>query len=109
MGLDAGPLPAADRDCAVRATAIRRAVEAAAADAGCPGPELPRKGKDGHAFVTDGGHWLIDAPLQRIPDPAALAARLCTVPGVMEHGLFIGIAHALFLPARRGCALSERL
>jgi ribose 5-phosphate isomerase A len=91
------------------ATAIRRAVEAAAADAGCPGPALPRKGKDGHAFVTDGGHWLIDAQLQRIPDPAALAARLCTVPGVMEHGLFIGIAHAAILAGPEGVRLVERL
>jgi len=90
------------------ATAIRRAVEAAAADAGCPGPALPRKAKDGHAFVTDGGHWLIDAHLQRIPDPAALAARLCTVPGVMEHGLFIGIARTAILAGPEGVRLVER-
>jgi NAD(P)-dependent dehydrogenase (short-subunit alcohol dehydrogenase family) len=37
----------------------RRAVEAAAAAAGCPGPTALRQGKDGHAFVTDGGtgYW----------------------------------------------------
>src|SRR5258707_1769284 len=35
--------------------ATRRAVEAACAAAGFPGPALLRRGKDGHAFVTDGG------------------------------------------------------
>ena len=49
--------------------ATRRAVEAAAAAAGCPGPTALRRGKDGHAFVTDGGHWILDAALQRIADP----------------------------------------
>ena len=76
------------------AAAIDRAVEAATAEAGCPGPAVLRKSKDGPAFVTDGGHWLLDAKLQRIPDPPALAAQLCKVPGVMEHGLFIGLAQA---------------
>ena len=44
--------------------ATRRAVEAAAAAAGCPGRTALRQGKDGHAFVTDGGHWILDASLQ---------------------------------------------
>jgi len=67
-----------------------------------------RKGQNGHAFVTDGGHWLLDAQLQRIPDPAGLAARLCTVPGVMEHGLFIGIAQAAIVAGPDGVRLIER-
>src|SRR5262249_18706355 len=41
----------------------RRSVEAAVAAAGCTGPALLRRGKDGHAFVTDGGHWILDAAL----------------------------------------------
>src|SRR5437660_9574994 len=68
--------------------ATRRAVEAAAAAAGCPGPALLRRGKDGHAFVTDGGHWILDASLERIPRPQLLAERLAVIPGVVEHGLF---------------------
>ena len=54
--------------------ATRRAVEAAAAAAGCPGPTELRQGKDGHAFVTDGGHWILDASLNRIAD-AEIAGR----------------------------------
>jgi ribose 5-phosphate isomerase A len=77
--------------------AIRRTVEAAAAVAGCPGPALLRRGKDGHAFVTDGGHWILDAAFERITDPKALADRLDRIAGVVEHGLFIGLAHAAVL------------
>jgi len=90
------------------ATAIHRAVEAASAAAGCPGPAVLRKGPDGHAFVTDGGHWLLDAQLQHIADPAGLAAQLCTVPGVMEHGLFIGIAQAAIVAGANGVRVVER-
>jgi ribose 5-phosphate isomerase A len=90
------------------AAVTRRAVEAAAAAAGCPGPALLRKDKNGHAFVTDGGHWMLDAQLQRIPDPQALADRLCAVPGVMEHGLFIGLAGTAILGGPDGVRLVER-
>ena len=90
------------------APSTRRAVEAAAAAAGCPGPARLRKAKDGHAFVTDGGHWLIDAQLQRIADPQALAARLSAIPGVMEHGLFIGLAGTAIVAGPDGVRLVER-
>lgn len=90
------------------AVATSRAVEAASADAGCPGPVDLRKGRDGAPFVTDGGHWLVDAKLQRIPDPPELALRLAKVPGVMEHGLFIGLAHTAILAGPNGVRLVER-
>jgi ribose 5-phosphate isomerase A len=90
------------------ATATRRAVEAAAAAAACPGPALLRKTKDGHPFVTDGGHWLLDASLQRIADPRALAAKLSAIPGVMEHGLFIELAWTAIVVGPNGVRLVER-
>ena len=89
-------------------TATRRAVEAAAAGAGCPGPAPLRRGKDGHAFVTDGGHWILDAALGRIADPSSLAARLAPIPGVIEHGLFIGVAQAAILAGPDGVRIVER-
>src|SRR3954453_18535815 len=55
--------------------ATRRAVEAAATASGCPGPTRLRQGKDGHAFVTDGGHWILDASLQQIGDAKAVGPR----------------------------------
>jgi len=90
------------------ATATRHAVEAAAAATDCPGPALLRKGKDGHAFVTDGGHWLYDCQLQRIVDPVALANRLAAIPGVMEHGLFIGLARTAILAGPDGVRVVDR-
>jgi len=90
------------------ATATRRAVEEVTAAAGCPGPVLVRKAPNGHAFVTDGGHWLLDAQLGRIADPPMLAKSLAAVPGVMEHGLFIGLAQAAILAGPKGVRLIER-
>jgi ribose 5-phosphate isomerase A len=90
------------------ATVTQRAVEAAAADAGNAGPAPLRLERNGHAFVTDGGHWLLDAQLQRIADPRALASRLSAIPGVMEHGLFIGLAQTAIVAGPDGVRLIER-
>lgn len=90
------------------ATATRRAVETVAAAMGCPGPAVLRKAQNGHAFVTDGGHWLLDAHLQHIADPPALAAKLSAIPGVMEHGLFIGLARTAIVAGHAGVRLVER-
>src|ERR1700722_969131 len=43
-------------------------------------------------LVTDSGHYLLDCHLGQIADPESLASKLKTIPGVVEHGLFIGIA-----------------
>jgi ribose 5-phosphate isomerase A len=88
--------------------ATRRAIEAAAAAAGCPGPAVLRQDSHGHAFVTDGGHWIVDAALKRISDPKGLAARLSSIPGVVEHGLFIGLAQAVILAGPAGARVVER-
>jgi ribose 5-phosphate isomerase A len=82
--------------------ATRTAVEAAAAAAGCPGPALLRRSKDGLPFVSDCGHWILDAALGRIADPPALADRLARIPGVVEHGLFIGLAQTAVLASPDG-------
>jgi ribose 5-phosphate isomerase A len=100
------PLPVEIAPFGARAT--RLAVEAAATAAGCPGAATMRKGPNGHAFVTDGGHWILDAQLQRIPDPRALAARLAVIPGVMEHGLFIDLAQTAIVAGPDGVQLIER-
>jgi ribose 5-phosphate isomerase A len=88
--------------------ATRRAIKQAAAAAGCAGPLQIRSGKDGHAFVTDGGHWIVDAALERIPDPHALALRLSQIPGVVEHGLFIGLAKTAILAGAAGVRVIEK-
>jgi ribose 5-phosphate isomerase A len=86
----------------------RRAVEVAVAAAGCPGPAILRRRPDGHSFVTDGGHWILDAALERIPNPKSVASALAAIPGVIEHGLFIGIAHVAVLAGPDGTRVIER-
>jgi ribose 5-phosphate isomerase A len=88
--------------------ATRCAVEAVALACGCPGKALLRRGKDGHAFVTDGGHWILDAAINRIPDAKSVAKRLLNIPGVVEHGLFIGMAQAAILAGPAGVRVVER-
>jgi ribose 5-phosphate isomerase A len=82
-------------------TATQRAVEAAIAGAGCAGDVRLRRHAGGKPLVTDGGHHILDAHLGAIPDPEALGAALWSVPGVVEHGLFLGIADAAILAAAR--------
>ena len=88
--------------------ATRRAVEKAIASIQTSGPLTLRKGPDGHAFVTDGGHWIIDAALGKIDDPKAMAHALSAIPGVMEHGLFIGLAQTVVLAGDDGVKVIER-
>jgi ribose 5-phosphate isomerase A len=47
---------------------------------------------DGQVYVTDNGNHILDASFGRIAAPASLARSLSETPGVVEHGLFIGLA-----------------
>lgn len=54
-------------------------------------PKLRTKA-DGSPFVTDNGNQILDCSFGKIDDPPALARELSGTPGVVEHGLFIGLA-----------------
>jgi len=88
--------------------ATLRAVEKAIASIQRPGPLSLRRGKDGHAFVTDGGHWIVDAALDRIDDPKAMAHALSGIPGVMEHGLFVDLANTVIICGPDGIKIIDR-
>lgn len=94
------PLPVEVAPFGLRATT--RAVEIAAAKVGCVAPAILRL-RDGAPFVTDGGHFILDCAYGAIPDAEALAAALDPLPGVMGHGLFIGLACAVI------CAQDEEI
>jgi ribose 5-phosphate isomerase A len=102
--LGAFPLPIEVVPFGLAATraAVEKAVGAGA------GAVTLRRGRDGLAFVTDGGHFILDAALGRIADPASLATRLAAIPGVVEHGLFIGLAHAAVIAGPQGRRILER-
>jgi ribose 5-phosphate isomerase A len=54
-------------------------------------PKL-RTRPDGTPYLTDNGNQILDCSFQEIADPAALARTLSDTPGIVEHGLFIGLA-----------------
>lgn len=89
-------------------SATRRAVEAVMAKAGLAGALEMRKTPGGLVFVTDSGHCILDAHLGSIPDAPALARRLGEIPGVVEHGLFIGLARTAILAGAAGLRVIER-
>jgi ribose 5-phosphate isomerase A len=89
-------------------SATQRAMQRAFAQSGVSGQMVVRKGGDGHAFVTDGGHWIVDAHLGRIADAPRLADLLNSIPGVVEHGLFIGLASMVVLAGSLGIRVVER-
>ena len=55
----------------------------------------------GRLYITDEDHHILDCRFGKIPDPVTLARELDSMPGVVEHGLFIGLA-TVALIARGG-------
>lgn len=86
----------------------RRILEVARA-CGCDGEVRLRKNPSGHPFVTDNGHLLADCFFGAIPDPDVLACRLGAIPGVVEHGLFIGLASAVISAGEGGVQIFGEL
>ncbi|WP_339740968.1 ribose-5-phosphate isomerase RpiA [uncultured Maricaulis sp.] len=62
-----------------------------------PDVQLRRKGDGLDPFVTDGGHYILDCACGAIPDAAMVDYRLKALPGVVEHGLFIGLARVVIV------------
>jgi ribose 5-phosphate isomerase A len=88
--------------------ATERAIKTAFAATGNSGALMLRKTPAGLAFVTDGGHFILDAALGRIADPRSLGLALAAIPGVVEHGLFIGLAQTAILAGPDGVRTVER-
>lgn len=88
------PLPIEVNSFGLKATEI--AIARAAASLGLEGPLALRMAHHG-PVVTDGGHYVVDASFGRIPDPETLGKALHAIPGVVEHGLFIGLACAAII------------
>ena len=93
------PLPIEVNPFGLAATRI--AVEKAAAKLGLSGEIRLRQSGDG-VFLTDGGHYILDASFGLIPDAEALSDALFAIPGVVEHGLFLGIADTAVIAGAGG-------
>ena len=94
------PLPVEVVNFGLRSTIMH--ISAQAEDIGCMGEIKVRLRGDGGAFVTDSGNLILDCEFGRIEDPELLADALQIIPGVVEHGLFLGLADVAFVAGPRG-------
>ncbi len=70
---------------------VKKKIEALGAAVGL------RLGADGKPFLTDENNHILDCRFGQIPDADGLARRLSEMPGVVEHGLFIGMASVVLV------------
>jgi len=82
--------------------ATRNMITALAADAGCEGELRLRTLTDGKPFITDNGNFILDCHFGSIDAPEELDEALKLVPGVVENGLFIGIADLAIIAGSDG-------
>jgi ribose 5-phosphate isomerase A len=87
----------------------KRMILAAARACGCGGEVRLRKTPGGQAFVSDNAHYIMDCFFGTIADPDRLADRFAAIPGVVEHGLFIGIAKAVISAGPGGIEILGQL
>ncbi len=86
----------------------RKKVEQAGEATGAVGAIHLRRTPSGDPFVTDGGHLILDCHFGVIPDPEALGTHLFGIPGVVEHGLFLGLASAVITDDGNATLLIDR-
>ena len=103
--LGAFPLPIEVNPFGLGAT--RRAVEKCADALGLTGA-IDLRQAEGKPYLTDGGHFILDASFGRIPDAQGLSSALLEIPGVVQHGLFIGLASTVVLAGEGGITLLRR-
>jgi len=82
--------------------ATRRALEAVLATHGAEGGLELRRTPTGDSFITDGGHLILDASFGRISQPEALSRDLLDIPGVVQHGLFLGMCKKAYVATPDG-------
>ena len=56
-----------------------------------------RRDGSGKPYATDEGHHILDCSFGKIADPVALALQLSQIPGIVEHGLFVGMANVVLI------------
>ncbi|KAF2989007.1 ribose-5-phosphate isomerase RpiA [Methylocystis sp. MJC1] len=84
------------------ALSTRLHIERVARGLGLEGPITMRMSAPETPYLTDGGHYIYDCAFGAIDAPETLAERLQAIPGVVDHGLFIGLATAIFVAGKDG-------
>ncbi len=75
---------------------VQKRIEALGAQVGL------RRGGDGNPYLTDENNYILDCRFGQIPDADGLARRLSDMPGVVEHGLFIGMTSVVIVASGNG-------
>ena len=65
-------------------------------------PTLRRAERKDGPVVTDNGNLVLDCDFGAIAEPAPLGQSLAALPGVVEHGLFVGLADAVYVGSEDG-------
>lgn len=104
--LGAFPLPIEVVPFGLKATELE--IAKVSKELGLSGPVVIRKNEDGSDFVTDGGHFILDASFGRISDAKQLNEQLNLIPGVVETGLFIDIATKAVIAAPDGVKIMTK-
>jgi ribose 5-phosphate isomerase A len=99
------PLPVEVVPFGLKATAVK--IDQAFAWTRNDGPVTLRV-RDGKPYVTDNGNVILDCALGRIENVENLAAALSSIPGVVDHGLFIGMASLAIIAGKSGVEILER-
>ncbi len=63
---------------------------------------------DGEKFVSDNGNYIADCRFVSIEDPKKLDMDLNMIPGVVDNGLFIGLADKVIVASKNGTKILER-
>ena len=66
------------------------------------GCQAMRREQAGEPFLTDNGNYIIDCYFGKIAEPAALEREIKLIPGVVECGLFVGLADKIIVGRRFG-------
>jgi ribose 5-phosphate isomerase A len=72
------------------------------------GAEVVLRQHDGVVFITDEDNVILDCHFTGLADPQAMADRIRRQPGVVEHGLFLGLATEAFVAGARGVITFNR-
>lgn len=71
-------------------------------------PQVKQRFDDtGEPYVTDGGNFILDCHCQKIEDVIGLGERLASIPGVIEHGLFINLTRTVIIGNETGTNIFE--
>ncbi|MEA1930723.1 MAG: ribose-5-phosphate isomerase RpiA [Euryarchaeota archaeon] len=83
-------------------TGVKAAVEKLGGE-----PSLRRAANKDGPVVTDNGNLVVDCEFGKVDDPAELAASLSGIPGVVEHGLFVDYASAVYVGNKDGVSTTS--